>query len=86
MTINAVAECCELITIDNEKKGTFIFKGGETESRKIEAIEVIDNTKIIMELNHEILNNLTFTVEGVKKKAEELSQELEGFNIEVEIA
>jgi DNA gyrase/topoisomerase IV subunit B len=84
MTINAVAERCELMTIHNGKKGTFVFKGGKTESREIESIQAIDTTKITVKLNHKILNNLTFTVEGIRKKAKELSQKLEGFNVEIE--
>lgn len=85
-SINAVAERCDLMTIHHGKKGTFVFKGGKTASRKIEDVKAINTTKIIMKLNHGILNNLTFTVEGIREKAAELSQKLEGFNIEVEVA
>lgn len=85
-SINAISERCELITIHNDKKGTFVFKAGKTESRKIEDIKAIDSTKIIVNLNHQLLNNLTFTAGGIKKKADGLSQKLEGFNISVETA
>lgn len=84
-TINFASESCELTTVWNNKKGTFVFENGETISRNIEAIKSDKSwTKIFVKPLKDIFGKLEFTSNGVNEKAKEINRRLTKLNIIIE--
>jgi len=84
-TINLAAEKCELTTIWNRQKGSYIFENGETKFKKIESVdEEKDWTEIFVKPNSTIFENLMFTYEGIKARSATISEKLADLKIEID--
>lgn len=83
-TINYAAERCELVTVCQGEKGSFVFEDGNTISKEIGPADTNqDSTQIMMMPNKQIFEGLGFTIEGIHKRAKEISGKLPGLNIRI---
>ncbi len=81
-TVNFASKSCELTTVWNNKKGTFLFKDGETASRKIESHKGNESwTKIIVKPLKDVFGTLEFTSNGIIEKTEAIKEKLPHLNI-----
>ncbi len=83
-TVNFGAEWCDLITVSQNQKGHFKFREGGLESKNIQSSKKGEQTVIKLKPDKSLFGNLWFTYGGVAQKAQRLSKQLTGFNIEVE--
>jgi len=81
-TINFAAERCELTTVCKGKRGFYIFENGITVSRVIDIVETQSEfTKIFIKPNKSLFENLTFTFDGINKKAMQINSRLADLDI-----
>ena len=81
-TINAATTTTELITVNNNQKGQFTFKQGKTISSAIEEnYTALSFTKITMYLDTTLFESLTFTINGIKAKAEKIKQQFSNLKL-----
>lgn len=81
-TINFASENCQLTTFSKGKKGIFNFINGQTISKQISNEEFEnESTRIYLKPNKILFENLKFTIQGIKEKAEELNLRLENFKV-----
>lgn len=83
-TINYASEFCELITVFNNKIGTFKFSKGKTEFREIKIKEDNNNyTEILFKLDKSIFGDIRYSYLGVLDRIEKIKSEFKNLEINV---
>lgn len=83
-TINYASEFCELITVFNNKIGTFKFSKGKTEFREIKIKEDNNNyTEILFKLDKSIFGDLRYSYLCVLDRIEKIKSEFKNLEINV---